>query len=235
MRGSLSILVAAGLVLGALLASTSGAAQQLKPGAHAQLTGGTVGARAEARAGGTAENRNAGAVAAPGVQVREGETLATTAVAAGTARASAVARTVSLLDGRITAYGVRRTAEATASGRTFSGRIEGLVVDGRTIGTVTRPRSFRLADGAGRVFVNTGTSGLRLELAVAAGPLPGRLRRPHRDRRRRRAGRRGRADRDADPRPDGDTDAVVAHEAVRRQGAHHRSQAPQGPEGRPRG
>jgi murein DD-endopeptidase MepM/ murein hydrolase activator NlpD len=172
MRGALPILLGAVVVLGALLAPASPAAQQLRPGAQALLTSGTVGARASAAVPGTGEERNTGAAAAPGVQVREGETLARGSVAAGTARASAVARTVSLLDGRITAYGVRRTVEATAAGRTFSGRVEGLVIDGRDIGKVRRPRSFRLADGRGRVFVNTGTIGLRLKLAVASGSLP---------------------------------------------------------------
>ena len=48
--------------------------------------------------------------------MREGVSIARGDVVQGTARGSAAARTVTLLGGRVTAYGVRRTAEATAGG-----------------------------------------------------------------------------------------------------------------------
>ena len=158
MRGALATVLAAALLL--LLALTaSGAEPELRPRAAAVILGGDGTPRGKVAVRGTDVERKQGRIDAPGVLIRDGGSSARGAVAEGTARASAVARSVTLLDGRVTAYGVRRTADATADGVVYSGRVDGLVVDGRTIGPVTEPGSYDLADGAGKVVVNTGRSG----------------------------------------------------------------------------
>jgi murein DD-endopeptidase MepM/ murein hydrolase activator NlpD len=174
MRGALSIVVATVLVLGALLAATSGAATTVHPSAYALVAGGDIGAQGEAHAEDDQRDRaRTGQLLRTGVAIRAGDTSVRTSVQDGLAHATAGARTVALLDGRITAYGVRRTVTATADGKkTYKGRIEGLKIDGQTIGDVEDAQTIGLADGAGRVVLNKGTSGIRVVLKAAAGGLP---------------------------------------------------------------
>jgi murein DD-endopeptidase MepM/ murein hydrolase activator NlpD len=172
MRRALSIVAASGLAGGALLAATSGAASTVHATASAWVAAGYVGPQGAAHAGGTASDSGSAAVSTGGLSIRAGETSARTAQAGGTAHASAVARSVTLLDGRVTAYGVRRTADVTRDGSTYTGAVNGLKVDGRPIGTVTDARTYTLSDGAGKVVVNKGTIGLRLVLTRDASGLP---------------------------------------------------------------
>jgi murein DD-endopeptidase MepM/ murein hydrolase activator NlpD len=79
----------------------------------------------------------------------------------------AVARTVSVMDGYVTAYGVRRTVTADGKVTTVAGRVDGLKIGDRMIGDVTDEQSFDLPDGAGRVVANHGTIGLRVLLKKA--------------------------------------------------------------------
>jgi hypothetical protein len=172
MRRALSIVAAAGLSGGALLAATSGAASTVKPAAGALIAGGYVGPQGAAHANGTAEDAARGSIGTGGLTIRDGESSARTSVADGTAHATAVARSVSLLDGRVTAYGVRRTVDATKDRTTYSGSVQGLQVDGRKIGDVTDAHSYPLGDGSGNVVVNRGTIGLRLVLTKDSSGLP---------------------------------------------------------------
>ncbi|HVL97311.1 MAG TPA: M23 family metallopeptidase [Solirubrobacteraceae bacterium] len=166
MRGAAIILVAAGLLLGALLVSAAGAESPGRARALALIGGGHVGPQGDVAARGTAERRDARRVDVRGLRVERGESAARTAVEGrdAHARAYAVARSVDVLDGLVTAYGVRRVADDDGDGATVGGRVEGLRIDGETIGDVADARRFPLPDDAGVVIVNTGTIGLRVRL-----------------------------------------------------------------------
>lgn len=168
MRGALILLVAAGLGLGGTLVSASGAEPSRHARAQAALTGGDVDAQGSASAEKTGEDRNRTDVLVPGVRIAGGETIAR----AGTGPsgyATAFARRVDLLGGRVTAYAVRRSAMLDEQGRHLSGRVSGLRVDGRFVGDVRGPRTIDI-DG-GRLLINQGTTGLRVVLDAAEAGL----------------------------------------------------------------
>jgi murein DD-endopeptidase MepM/ murein hydrolase activator NlpD len=156
--------VLAAIALAALLAlavTASGAEPRPRASALALIAAGTAGPHGAVSAKGDATKRDAGQIAVTGLRVGNGESHAR-ANPEGAAYATAVARSVSLLDGRVTAYGVRRTAEATLDGVSRSGRVEGLEVDGTAVGTVENRRTIEIAGG--RVIVNRGSIGLRVVL-----------------------------------------------------------------------
>lgn len=164
MRSVLPIALAAGLLLGAILAAASDGA----PGrarATALVASGAVGPQVMATSSGDDTQRRSGGVQADGLTIRSGESIARTSRSGGTASATAVARSVDALDGLVTAYGVRRTLSAGAGAGRAGGSVEGLRIDGEMIGTVTASRRFALPDGAGTVAVNSGGTGLRISLA----------------------------------------------------------------------
>lgn len=163
-RSVFPIAVAAVLLLGALLATVSDGA----PGrarATALVASGAVGPQVMATSSGEDSQRRSGGVQAGGLTIRSGESIARTSTSGGTARATAVARSVDALDGLVTAYGVRRTLSAGAGAEGAGGTVEGLRIDGEMIGTLTARRRFDLPDGAGTVTVNSGGTGLRISLA----------------------------------------------------------------------
>src|SRR4051812_44205546 len=107
MRGVLAIVLTTALLM-AVAFSTSGAEPSLRASAVALLANGIVGPQARSQATGTEEHKREDAVHQDGVTVDNGETVVRTSTTDGTAYAAAAARTVSLLDGRVTAYGIRR-------------------------------------------------------------------------------------------------------------------------------
>jgi murein DD-endopeptidase MepM/ murein hydrolase activator NlpD len=166
MRSLAAAAVAAGLVLGGLHATASDAQSPARATARAQLGGGSVGDRIPLQAEGDADKQRDGEVHFPALDIARGEVKARTSVKNGkaSARAVAVARTVSVLDGAITAYGVRRAMTDDGETVTTEGRVSGLKIDGQMIGDVDGENSYDLPDGAGRVIVNRGTTGLRVLL-----------------------------------------------------------------------
>jgi murein DD-endopeptidase MepM/ murein hydrolase activator NlpD len=170
MRSLAATAVAAGLVLGGLLATASDAQSPARASARAQLAAGTVGDRVGVRAQGDATRNDSGQVDLPGVKIGGGDVSARTRARGGdaNARATAVARSVSLLDGYVTAYGVRRVVEDDGEVVTATGRVAGLKIGDRMIGDVTEEGSFDLPDHSGRVVVNYGTTGLRVLMKKAS-------------------------------------------------------------------
>jgi murein DD-endopeptidase MepM/ murein hydrolase activator NlpD len=162
-------LAVAGLVLGGLL-SAAEAEAPAKAAARAQLGAGSVGDRIPIAADGDASKQRKADVDFPGLRIANGEVKVRTTVAKGnaSARAIAVARTVSLLDGYVTAYGVRRTVTADGQVSTVEGRVDGLKIGDQMIGDVTEEKSYDLPDGAGRVVANHGSVGLRVLLKKAS-------------------------------------------------------------------
>jgi murein DD-endopeptidase MepM/ murein hydrolase activator NlpD len=172
MRGALAIVVSVGLLL-VLALSAAGAEPHPRPSATAMLAAGTVGDLRPVEVTGTDAAKKDGDAHMIGLDIDNGESAARSSAADGTAHATAVARTVSLLGGRVTAYGVRRVADATLDdGVEYRGRVAGLVIDGQSIGDTDKPATYPLADGAGTVVVNRKSIGLRLQLTSAASGLP---------------------------------------------------------------
>jgi murein DD-endopeptidase MepM/ murein hydrolase activator NlpD len=104
-----------------------------------------------------------------GLVVESGQAIAgaSTAGGQGVAQATAVARSVSLFDGLVTAYGIRRTATAGQGDVTYDGKVEGLTVAGRRIGDVHSQRDY---DGDGvHVTVNQNGAGLTAVLTRQKG------------------------------------------------------------------
>jgi len=131
--------------------------------AVALIAGGHPGPQVEVAGADGSSERREGAVDVAGLQIRSGEVSATTSLGGEPrARAIAVARSVSALDGVVTAYGVRRTTTATVKATEYSGRVSGLRIGDQLIGDVTKDASFDLPDHSGRVIVNHGTIGLRI-------------------------------------------------------------------------
>jgi murein DD-endopeptidase MepM/ murein hydrolase activator NlpD len=172
-----------GRVLGGLLAAAAAAAAVLVPAAPAKaparasaraaVIGGTLGSTGSVRAQGDAQRSALTRSAPPGIVLSSGEATALAVRGTGdaTARATAVARSVSLLGGAVTAYGVRRSAldAGDGSGTTYRGAVHGLVVDGRALGDARAEHSYDLG-GRGVVEVNRGGAGLRVTLTA---PLDG--------------------------------------------------------------
>ena len=163
---TLSAIGAAALVLGGLLTTASGADAPARATAHGQLGGGSVGERIPLSAEGDRRRHRNGTVDFPGLRIARGEVSVHTRTRSGNAfaKATAVARTVSVMDGFVTAYGVRRTMTDDGEVVTGGGRVEGLKIGDRAIGDPTEEESYDLPDGAGRVIVNRGGIGLRVRL-----------------------------------------------------------------------
>jgi murein DD-endopeptidase MepM/ murein hydrolase activator NlpD len=161
----LATLAAAGAVLGGILASASGAETAPRARATAMIAAGDVGPQNEVAVTGARTERRTGAVAHDLLTVRSGESIAKGSLSGleAAARAVAVARSVSILGGRVTAYGVRRETTDAASGTIYSGRVNGLAVDGRVIGDVTDEQRYDL-QGGGTVVVNRDGIGIAVEL-----------------------------------------------------------------------
>jgi murein DD-endopeptidase MepM/ murein hydrolase activator NlpD len=162
----------AGLV--AVLVPASSAQAPARASATATLLTGSLGAAGRVSAEGDAQRRRPGiAILRRTVTIQDGEVSVASAWAGGDggAQAVAAARSVSLLDGLVTAYGVRRTATNAGAGTTREGRVAGLRIDGRRIGTVTGARSYDV-DGRGTLTVNQGGAALRLVLRRAVAGLP---------------------------------------------------------------
>jgi murein DD-endopeptidase MepM/ murein hydrolase activator NlpD len=168
MRSQPAMLAVAGALagLGGLLATASDAQSPARASARAQLGGGSVGERIPLQADGDAEKRRLADVDFPGLKIARGEVKVRTTAKTGnaSARAIAVARTVSVLDGFVTAYGVRRTVTADGQVTSVEGRVDGLKIGDQMVGDVGDEKSYDLPDGAGRVIVNRGTVGLRVLL-----------------------------------------------------------------------
>ena len=156
MRGALVCLLAAGLALGGALVSASGAATERLAVAKAAIaaTGASSFGAVESRAGGSDQVTTE--VAAGSVTVARGEAAVRTEGPDGSASVSA--RGVDVLDGRVTADTVQRSA--STSGAT-TGAVTGLVVDGVPVGDVSEERTIPLT-GGGRVVVNRESTGLRV-------------------------------------------------------------------------
>jgi murein DD-endopeptidase MepM/ murein hydrolase activator NlpD len=171
-RGALAIALAAGLLLGGIAVSTSGAQSGADAPARARalalIAGGDLGPYADVFATGPQdEQHRSGKIESRGLNVRRGESFARTDVVDGDAiaRASAVARSVDVFEGLVTAYGVRREVVDRGARHDESGRVSGLRIAGELIGEVKEEdKVFPLPDGAGTVTVNHGTVGLLVQL-----------------------------------------------------------------------
>jgi murein DD-endopeptidase MepM/ murein hydrolase activator NlpD len=163
---SLAVILAAGLVLGGLLTSASGADAPARASALAQLGAGSVGERIPARAEGDQSRHREAEVDFPGIRIARGEVTARTRTKSGNAfaQAIAVARTVSVLDGYVTAYGIRREMTDDGEVVTAGGRVEGLKIGDQVMGDSEETATYSLPDEAGRVVVNRGSVGLRVKL-----------------------------------------------------------------------
>lgn len=170
MRLKAASVVAAGLVLGGLLTAASDAQAPARASALAQLGAGSVGDRIPVSAEGDAQRRREANVDFPGLRIANGEVSVRTRTGTGnaSARAVAVARSVTLLDGYVTAYGVRRTQTADGQVTTTTGRVEGLKIGDQMVGDVEEDTSYDLPDHSGRVILNHGTVGLRVLLKEAS-------------------------------------------------------------------
>jgi hypothetical protein len=168
--GALTALALVGLAL----ASASGAGPGAHSRANAAAIGGAAGAQGAVSVSGTGRDLTEGPVSAPGVAAAESShtsAFASIAGGRGAARAQAVARTVDVLDGLVTAYGVRVESRARGGIETFTGRIDGLVVAGRAIGKLEAPASYDLP-GVGVLEALTDGAGLRVRLSRARNGLP---------------------------------------------------------------
>ncbi len=143
--------------------------------AEATLLDGDAGRAGQISAQGDDAAEQAASARRPAARIGGGEVSASASREGGEgrARASAVARQVRLLDGLVTATEVRRTATAAGGGSVRrAGRVAGLRIDGRLVGTVRGEQSYDLA-GRGTVTVNRGAAGLRVVLTRATAGLAG--------------------------------------------------------------
>jgi murein DD-endopeptidase MepM/ murein hydrolase activator NlpD len=150
----------AGALLALLIAAVPAALAAPKPHARAEATvaRGSEGVFRQVEASGDEAQSASGAIEEQSISIHSSEARVTASLGEGRARATAVARTVKLFDGLVTAYGVRRTAEAAKGETTYTGAVRGLQVDGRMIGDVLEPATYEFPGG--RVTVNTDTAGL---------------------------------------------------------------------------
>ncbi len=163
------MLLAVLLAAAAAMAGASSARAPARATASATLVSGTPGRVGTLSVSGDRRRSESFSVDVEGARASSGE-LVVVASRAGhaTAEASAAARSVSVFDGLVTAYGVRRRAEARAGKVEYTGAVNGLKVDGRMIGDVGTAERYAIGDGAGTVTVNRGSRGLVVELDRAA-------------------------------------------------------------------
>jgi hypothetical protein len=162
----------AALGVGAALVPASAADEPARASAEAAVATGALGTVAPVRAQGDDRRSRETRRGRPELELSTGDASAEASRSGGRgqARASAVARSVSLFDGLVTAYGVRRTATARGGDVEYAGRVAGLRIAGRLIGDVTRERSFDVA-GA-RVTANRDGAGLTVTLTAPRGRHP---------------------------------------------------------------
>jgi murein DD-endopeptidase MepM/ murein hydrolase activator NlpD len=157
----------------AVLVPAAPAEAPARASARAAVVAGSLGSVGSVMAQGDARRRARVASAPAGVALSSGEATvdAVRGIGDAAARATAVARSVSLLGGAVTAYGVRRSAfdPGDGSGPSYSGAVHGLVIGGRAIGDARAGHSYGLG-GRGFVEVNRGGVGLRVTLTA---PLNG--------------------------------------------------------------
>jgi cell division septation protein DedD len=134
--------------------------------ARAAVVSGSLGNVALVRA--TGDQRGRARARHPPAGVTLGSGLATVETSGATARATAVARSVSLLGGAVTAYGVRRSG---VSGAAYRGAVRGLKIDGRLIGDSHTHETYDL-DGHGFVEVNHSGVGLKVTLTAPLNGFP---------------------------------------------------------------
>ncbi len=164
MRGALVCLLATALALGGALLSASGAARADGPRhtrAQASIAAGDVGPHGAIGLEQPGERRRASGVVVPGLTIDRGVALVR-ADAGATGHATALARGVDVLGGRVVAYAARRTVDLGSDGTRRTGAVSGLRVDGRFLGDVDRPREIGFKGG--RLILNTGASALRVVL-----------------------------------------------------------------------
>jgi murein DD-endopeptidase MepM/ murein hydrolase activator NlpD len=165
----------AAVVAVAVLVPAAPARAPARARASAVVIGGSLGELGRIRASGDALRTVLAPVdkAPRGVELRSGDATVVSVRGTGnaTARATAAARSISLLGGAVTAYGVRRTAvdRGDGSGPTYSGIVRGLKIQGQLIGDTRKPARYDLG-GSGFVEVNRGGFGLRVKLTA---PLNG--------------------------------------------------------------
>ena len=158
----------------AVLATTSGADTPARARAQASAVTGSLGDFGTLTAKGDDEQTDEDvAVEDEGVVVGTADIVARASRANGaaTSRAAALARRVDLFDGLVTAKVARRTATAAAGKVARTGRVAGLVLEGRNVGDVRSAHDYLLSDGS-VVAVNRGTAALELTLATAKGEAP---------------------------------------------------------------
>ena len=169
MLAALAVAAAAGLPIAAAAAQAPARAR-----AQAAVARGSLGDVAVVSASGNADaSRSAPTQTPPGISLSSGRASAHASRAGGDARAgaTAVARSVDLLGGLVTARLVRRTASDGGTGTVYGGDVRGLAIDGRSIGDIARDASYALR-GGGSVVVNRGGVGLRLALTHARNGFP---------------------------------------------------------------
>src|SRR3954451_23204568 len=158
--------LAAAAAIAAILASTSGAQSTPAASARAAVVTGTLGTVAQVRASGDQDaSRSAPSQTPKGIGLGGGSVSASASRAGGDASAQtdAGARDLYLLNGFVTADRVSRSASADGKGHVaYDGGVEGLVIDGKEIGDVSRDKRYDVPNGF--VEVNHGGAGLRLEL-----------------------------------------------------------------------
>lgn len=161
-----ALLAAGAVIVDASRAETPArASATARASASATLISGTPGRIGTLSARGDRRRTETTSVDVEGVRAGSGELVVEPSAAGrSTAAASAAARSVSVFDGLVTAYGVRRRAEARAGRVTYSGSVNGLEVDGRMIGDIAAQERYPIGDGAGTVTVNRGSRGIVVEL-----------------------------------------------------------------------
>jgi len=167
--------VAAAFVLAVVLALAAAASRAESPArarAEAAIADGALGAIGHVLASGQQNRSRESKATRAGLSIDSGEASASASTASGqgAAQASAAARSVSLFDGLVTAYGVRRTATAHDGDVSYDGKVEGLKISGRLIGDKESERDY---DGDGvHVSVNRDGTGLEATLTRARGRWP---------------------------------------------------------------
>ncbi len=130
------------------------------------MVSGSLGTVAQVRASGDQDaSRSAPSTTPKGIGLGGGSASASASRGSGdaSAGASATARDLDLLDGLVTADSVSRTADADGKGHvTYDGAVEGLAIDGKKVGDVSRSKRYDVPNGF--VEVNTNGIGLLVEL-----------------------------------------------------------------------